>query len=459
MSDESASYKKSFRISMAVIFLTQAFLAVFMLYPSVLRDQGFSLGLSGWLMSIFNICSTLGRPLGAMTTERLGIRTTLLWTSGLVAVFTLPLAFTERPLLLLSLRGIGGVFWGISMVAISSYQGISIPAGRRGSAYAWIAVAYVFPQVTLFPLADWFASSGMLTAYFLLAVAVEAAIVVVAAPLPPVRRADGEKEAPKEWGKWSELPSLPGFRAVLATMFLFAFVNASTLQFLPAFLAARGFPASVFIVPNALTAVALRLVAYRIMDRINRQRTIGIVIAAMGFYIILSPLRPGAGLVCGWRHILRRRHGNVLPHSARPHAGHLSRSPAAQGDLPLSLCHRPWIHPFPVLPRIRRAAFRPREHPLRHRSSRSSRRLSAAHGMESKKERSTPERKCFLTRERRTLQWRKIPAASEGSFSIIPESFQAAETSAFHSLVHLISGTAGGPIYERPDHLMVRRTC
>ena len=295
MSGESASYKKSFRISMAVIFLTQAFLAVFMLYPSVLRDQGFSLGLSGWLMSIFNICSTLGRPLGAMTTERLGIRTTLLWTSGLVAVFTLPLAFTEHPLLLLSLRGIGGVFWGISMVAISSYQGISIPADRRGSAYAWIAVAYVFPQVTLFPLADWFASSGMLTAYFLLAAAVEAVIVVVALPLPPVRRADGENDGPKEWGKWSELPSLPGFRAVLATMFLFAFVNASTLQFLPAFLAARGFPASIFIVPNALTAVALRLVAYRIMDRIDRQRTIGIVIAAMGFILAFLPFAPGRG--------------------------------------------------------------------------------------------------------------------------------------------------------------------
>jgi len=295
MSGESASYKKSFRISMAVIFLTQAFLAVFMLYPSVLRDQGFSLGLSGWLMSIFNICSTLGRPLGAMTTERLGIRTTLLWTSGLVAVFTLPLAFTENPLLLLSFRGIGGVFWGISMVAISSYQGISIPADRRGSAYAWIAVAYVFPQVTLFPLADWFASSGMLAAYFLLAAAVEAAIVVVAAPLPPVRRTDGENDGPKEWGKWSELPSLPGFRAVLATMFLFAFVNASTLQFLPAFLAARGFPASIFIVPNALTAVALRLVAYRIMDRIDRQRTIGIVIAAMGFILAFLPFAPGRG--------------------------------------------------------------------------------------------------------------------------------------------------------------------
>ena len=295
MSGESASYKKSFRISMAVIFLTQAFLAVFMLYPSVLRDQGFSLGLSGWLMSIFNICSTLGRPLGAMTTERLGIRTTLLWTSGLVAVFTLPLAFTENPLLLLSFRGIGGVFWGISMVAISSYQGISIPADRRGSAYAWIAVAYVFPQVTLFPLADWFASSGMLTAYFLLAAAVEAVIVVVALPLPPVRRADGENDGPKEWGKWSELPSLPGFRAVLATMFLFAFVNASTLQFLPAFLAARGFPASIFIVPNALTAVALRLVAYRIMDRIDRQRTIGIVIAAMGFILAFLPFAPGRG--------------------------------------------------------------------------------------------------------------------------------------------------------------------
>ncbi|HPE67139.1 MAG TPA: MFS transporter, partial [Synergistales bacterium] len=272
-----------------------AFLAVFMLYPSVLRDQGFSLGLSGWLMSVFNLCSTLGRPLGARATERLGIRTTLLWTSGLVAVFTMPLAFTEHPLLLLFLRGTGGVFWGISMVAISSYQGLSIPAARRGSAYAWIAVAYVFPQVTLFPLADWFASSRMLTAYFLLAAAVEAAIVLVAAPLPPLRRAESSQEEPKEWGRWSELPSLPGFRAVLATMFLFAFVNASTLQYLPAFLSMRGYSPSVFIVPNAMTAIALRLVAFRIMDRIDRRRVIGSIIAAMGFILAFLPFAPGRG--------------------------------------------------------------------------------------------------------------------------------------------------------------------
>jgi len=295
MSTESASYGKSFWISMAVIFLTQAFLAVFMLYPSVLRDQGFSLGLSGWLMSVFNLCSTLGRPLGARATERLGIRNTLLWTSGLVAVFTMPLAFTERPLLLLFLRGTGGVFWGISMVAISSYQGLSIPAARRGSAYAWIAVAYVLPQVTLFPLADWFASSRMLIGYFMLAAAVEAAIVLVAAPLPPVRRAESPEEGPKEWGRWSELPALPGFRAVLATMFLFAFVNASTLQYLPTFLAMRGYPASVFIVPNALPAIALRLVAYRIMDRIDRRRIIGGIIAAMGFILAFLPFAPERG--------------------------------------------------------------------------------------------------------------------------------------------------------------------
>ncbi len=74
-----------------------------------------------------------------------------------------------------------------------------------------------------------------------------------------------------------------------------SFVNASTLQFLPAFLAARGFPASIFIVPNALTAVALRLVAYRIMARSDRQRTIGIVIAAMGFILAFLPFAPGRG--------------------------------------------------------------------------------------------------------------------------------------------------------------------
>lgn len=149
---QASNYRKSFWISMAVIFLTQAYLAVFLLYPSVLRTQGFALGISGWLMGAFNFFSTLGRPLGARATERLGIRKTLLWTSAFVALFSIPLAFTENAWLLLALRGTCGAFWGISMVPISSYQGLSIPADRRGSAYAWIAVAYVLPQITLFPL-------------------------------------------------------------------------------------------------------------------------------------------------------------------------------------------------------------------------------------------------------------------------------------------------------------------
>ena len=289
-----ASYRKTFLISMLVVFLTQAYMAIFMLYPSVLRSQGFSLGISGWLMSTFNLCSTLGRPLGARATERIGIRKTLIWTSGLVAVFTVPLAFTENPLLLLALRGISGAFWGISVVAISSYQGLSIPADRRGSAFAWASIAYVFPQVTLFPLADWFASSGMLLAFFALGAAVEAAIVPAGLPLPPVRREGGSGE-PRPWGAWRELPSLPGFWAVLASMFLFAFVNSSTLQYLPTFLTMKGYAASVFVVPNAFMAVALRLTAFRVMDKIDRKTAIGPVISALGIVLVFLPLASSRG--------------------------------------------------------------------------------------------------------------------------------------------------------------------
>ena len=291
---QASNYRKSFWISMVVIFLTQAYLAVFLLYPSVLRIKGFSLGISGLLMGAFNFFSTLGRPFGARATERIGVRKTLLWTSGFVALFSLPLAFTKNPWLLLALRGTCGAFWGISMVAISSYQGLSIPADKRGSAYAWVAVAYVFPQIILFPLVDWFVSSNMLIAYFLAAAAVEAAIVIVAFPLPPLAPAVSTAEV-KEWGNWRELPAVPCFRVGLSTMFLFAFVNASTLQYLPTLLSMKGFPASIFIVPNALTAVFLRVVSYRVMDKLNRKMLIGPVLAAMGLVLAFLPFAPGKG--------------------------------------------------------------------------------------------------------------------------------------------------------------------
>lgn len=293
-----SSRGKSFWISLGVIFLTQSFFALYILYPTVLKDQGFSLGFTGFLMSVFNICSTLGRPFGARFTERIGTRKSLAWTSGIVAGISVLPAFTENPLLLLAIRGMSGAFWGISMVAITSYQGLAIPEEERGGAYSWISVAYILPQVTVFPLADWFVSAGRLPAFFLLGAVVEAAIVGAVIPLPPVREPEARKNEPA-WGAWRELPGVPGFMPVLCTMVLFTFVNASTLQYLPVCLSERGYPASVFIVPNALAAVIFRLVAFRVMDRIRRREAIGPVIASLGLVLAFLPFLPGRGWYAG----------------------------------------------------------------------------------------------------------------------------------------------------------------
>jgi hypothetical protein len=112
-----------------------------------------------------------------MTTERLGIRTILLRTSGLVVVFTLPLWFTDHALLLLALRG-------ISMVAISPSPGDQYPSGPEGRCLRMDPRGLRLPQGDSFHPVEWFFSSGMFTAYFLLSVEVEAAIDVVPAPLP-----------------------------------------------------------------------------------------------------------------------------------------------------------------------------------------------------------------------------------------------------------------------------------
>ena len=88
---------------------------------------------------------------------------------------------------------------------------------------------------------------------------------------------------------------MPGFRVGLSTMFIFAFVNASTLQYLPTLLSMKGFPASIFIVPNAAAAILLRLATFRIMDRVNRKLLIGPVLAAMGLVLAFLPFAPGRG--------------------------------------------------------------------------------------------------------------------------------------------------------------------
>jgi len=273
-----------------VNFFVQAFVAVFFLFPAALQAQGVLLSRIGWIMSSFNIASTIARPLGGSFSEKAGVRKTLLVSSFLLVLFSVPLVWIRGFPAIVITRVLMGISFSVAMVAVSSYQALMIPLEKRGSAYAWIGAAYALPQLTVFPLGDFFLSGGGYVPFVLLAPLMALLCLVSSWQLPSPRDQAGScdekgKKRPS-WGKWSDLLSVKGFWVLQINVFLFAFVNSAALQFMPAYLHTQGLVASSFFIANAGMAMVLRIVASRIMDHLDRKIIMGFATAWMGVVMV-----------------------------------------------------------------------------------------------------------------------------------------------------------------------------
>ncbi len=302
--------RRTFFLCWLVTYLGQAYLSMFFLYPVALQRQGIPLALSGWLMSIFSVGSMLMRPAGSILNERLGVRKSLLYASVFLFCCSMPLLFFRSFNALLVARGLMGLFYGVVMLAVTTYQALSIPEERRGSLYAWIAVAYVLPQLSIVPLSEFLISSISVQAFLALAPAVAAATFLISKNLPKLKNFSKESKVNSEsgsqenslspdqdskgafpassqqWGSWGEMVRVKGFWPLVLTLLTWSFVNTSTLQYMPAFIRSRGLIASSFVAANAGVSLSLRLFATRFMDLIDRRTGAALAITLMGAVVV-----------------------------------------------------------------------------------------------------------------------------------------------------------------------------
>lgn len=280
-----ASFGRDFRVCLWATFMIQSFQSMFFMYPQVLHVQGFSLAVSGWLMSAFNLASTASRPVAGRLVERAGFRNTLVAACLGLTAFTIPLLFARSGIALFVLRLGMGFFWGVAMVGVSSYQSLAVPPERRGSAFALVSMAYVLPQLTLFVLVERFISLGYVQ-FFVVSVIV---VDLLAAWFSLSFRGDlrtGRGEA-RVWGAWSDLPKVPGFWVLLGTILCWSVVNSSILQYLPMLAASRGCNASAFIAVNAAMSLVVRLLFAQAMNHMDRRIMLCGALTLMGAMTLL----------------------------------------------------------------------------------------------------------------------------------------------------------------------------
>ncbi len=283
--------RRTFAICMLVNYFIQSYVSVFFLFPAALQEQGISLVYIGWVMSIFSIASTMLRPVAGTFTEKYGVRRTLIISSLGMFLVSAPLLFTENLVPLLFFRMLMGAAFSIAMVAVSSYQALLLSPEKRGVGYAWIAVSYVLPQVTVFPVGDLVLSTLGYKPYLMLAPLVALLCLVSSTRLSKLGADSGVNEAKIEWGRWRDLLFVRGFRVLQLSVFLFSLVNSSLLQYISAFISSKGLVPSSFFMANAGTALLIRLVVPRFMDIFDRRMLMGIATSWMGlimFFITLA---------------------------------------------------------------------------------------------------------------------------------------------------------------------------
>ncbi len=284
--------RRVFFYSLLVTFFIIAFSSLFFLFPAALQRQNMPFVLIGWLMSIASISSLLSRPVGSYLTERLGIKRSLLLLCLLLTVVSLPLIWARTFASLFFIRVAIGCCFGMVLVAIMAYQALIIPIEQRGSIYAWVGIAYVLPQLIVIPPAEFLITAGRFDIYMAMAPLFTLLSLFFVTFLPanvaPANRnalpAVGRRAA---WGKWADVHAIAGFWPLVLGTFVFAMLNATTLLYIPAFINDKGLVASAFLVANGATAVFWRVAAYKLMNRMNRRRAIGLILIGMGVALFL----------------------------------------------------------------------------------------------------------------------------------------------------------------------------
>jgi MFS family permease len=232
----------------------------------------------GWILGAFFAASTFPRPFLARFVERFPLRKVLAAAAALGAAGSVGLALSGAsvPLLLLW-RVVGGLAFGLFLVALTTYQTMVIPDEVRGGAFALIAVGAMAPFVISLPMGDWFLHSGHFTLFIWMGPLLAALCGVIAFMLRPAGGSSGTSFGQK-WGTWMDLFRLRPMQVLLVSTTLYGLTDAAILSVTPLAMD-RGLVPSAFMSSFGVAALFIRIVGFRILDLFPRYGTAAVVIA------------------------------------------------------------------------------------------------------------------------------------------------------------------------------------
>lgn len=283
-------------------FTFTVFISLFQLVPTApyrILAIGGSTAAAGMFLGGLTYASALSAPFTGSLVDRLGQRRVLIFTSLIIAGFSLLYAVTTNYVLMIVLVLIHGVFWSGLLTASGAYMAAILPERRRAEGLGY----WGFASITAIGVAPTLGFVVYHFGWFTLCmemVALNLLMAFIAWKLPELPAKSPEpRSKPPALIEWKSL-------ALSVTLSLVAFGYGALTSFSALFADSLGVsPRSLFLIAMAVSMFSGRLLIGRTIDRLGHRKVLlpSLVMSAVGMAATAMATGPitliAAGLIFG----------------------------------------------------------------------------------------------------------------------------------------------------------------
>ncbi|MDI3328539.1 MAG: MFS transporter [Alicyclobacillaceae bacterium] len=267
----AALWTKDFVLAMtANLFLFFSFQMLLPTLPAYVQDRGGNDFAAGMVIALLTVSAVLTRPFAGKGLDEVGRKPVLY--AGL-AIFTLSAVgyeWTASVWMILLLRFIHGIGWGMTTTSFGTIASDIIPAERRGEGMGYFGLSSTLAMALAPLFGIWLMNTKGFWVLFLGATAMGVLAFLLAVPVPETKaRSGGEAGGPSRRGN-SMFSGLIETKALFpsALVMLFAITYGGVVGFITLFGKSAGISnVGGFFLVNALMVMVVRPVAGVLFDR------------------------------------------------------------------------------------------------------------------------------------------------------------------------------------------------
>ena len=228
---------------------------------------------AGLLVGVFYIASVMSRPFLGGVVNVLGFRR-LFYLSGFLSITSSIVVYLAGTSFWPGFiaRAVLGISAGLFQVGLGTYQALAFEPSRRGRAFSLIMAGGLAPMMTIVPIADILLKGGHNTIYILIPLLICVAASVITPSIPGLDSVTPHNEGDKTVSTFRgivECFKIRPLRIAFLSCFLFS-ISDATAAFMGSMAASVGLMASLFLSPNAVVGVIMRLFFGGLLDKFHR---------------------------------------------------------------------------------------------------------------------------------------------------------------------------------------------